>query len=56
MNLWERIARGLITLSIAEDAIVWRMRKEGKSWDEVEAWLNTYRQNRSLQAGANGRA
>jgi len=56
MNLWERIARGQVRLSRFEDATVWRMRAEGKSWDEVEAWFNTYRQNLSLQGGANGRA
>lgn len=56
MNLWERICRSRILLSEYEEAVVWRMRGEGKSWDEVEQWLNTYRQNRSLQDAANGRA
>ena len=56
MNFWEKICRGHILLTPFEDALLWKMRAAGKSWDAIEELINALRRNRALSEAANASA
>ena len=50
-DFWQRVTSGAIRLTPADDAIIWRMRSHGASWDAIASVVAPPSVSERLSAG-----